>query len=233
MHFPDPQRSLYGFFLLVFLFFCTLPNSIQAQEDSQNHSSMNSSIDLRYGVHYLRKDSLDSFFDTKDSINFFKFSRLVGLSFSTTFNTAKFSEQDGFISLQYQLPNTINGNDSIDYTFSGYQIGLCMGGKDLLYAQKDLDLIYSFGVQFGYYYLKRENRNLDVPIRRSKNGIIAPQLVAEARYYIGMLKVGFNMRVQYDVSSGTWNHIDPSPTDFGGFKATGFAFQGVIGLRVN
>lgn len=194
---------------------------------------MNSSIDIRYGVHYLRKDSLDRFLHTKDSINFFKYSQLVGISISTTFNTGRFKEQDGFISIQYQLPNTITGNDSIDYTFTGYQIGFCMGGKDLLYANKDLDLIYAFGVQFGYYYLKRENRSLDVPIQRSKNGIIAPQLVTEVRYFIGMLKLGFNMRVQYDVSSGLWNHIDPSPTDFGGFKATGFAFQAVIGLKLN
>ncbi|MBL4657410.1 MAG: hypothetical protein JKX73_05375 [Flavobacteriales bacterium] len=204
-----------------------------AQDDSKNQSSMNSSIDLRYGVHYLRKDSLDLYLNTKDSVNFFKYSQLVGIGIATTFNTARFKEQDGFISIQYQLPNTIYGYDSIAYTFTGYQIGFCMGGKDLLYAKEDLDLIYSFGVQFGYYYLKRENQSLDVPIQRSKNGIIAPQLVAEARYFIGWLKLGFNMRVQYDVSGGTWNHVTPSGTNFGGFKATGFAFQGVIGVRLN
>ena len=198
-----------------------------------NKASMNSSIDVMFGSHYLRKDTLDKFLRVNDSVTFSNYSQIVGISFSKTFKTDRFKEQDGYINVQYQLPNTAKGADSTDYTFSGYQIGFCFGGKDLFYTNEQFDLVYSLGVQFGAYYLKRQHRTRAELRQRSRNGLIAPQLVMEARYFIGKLKIGFKMRGQYDISKTSWKHLDHTTFDFGAFSATGFAFQGMLGYKLD
>ena len=194
---------------------------------------MNSSIDAMLGLQYLKKDTLDTYMDGEGNSKFRRYSRIIGVSFAKSFVVDDSKGSDVFFTFQYQIPDLVNGIDSIDYTLTGYQIGLCIGGKDLFHTNKYFDVVYGLGVQFGGYYLKREFRLLPYKIEKTKNGVIAPQLVMEARYFIGDLKLGFKMRGQYDISNTQWKQLETSPLVIGGFSATGFAFQAMIGYKLD
>ena len=219
--------------LAALIIFCSSTLYAQDKTESKNQPSMNSSIDAMLGLQYLRKDTLDTYMDGEGNSKFRRYSRIVGVSFAKSFEADDSKGSDVFFTFQYQIPDLVNGIDSIDYTLTGYQIGLCIGGKDLFHANKDLDVVYGLGVQFGGYYLKREFRVSPYTVAKTKNGVIAPQLVMEARYFIGDLKLGFKMRGQYDISNTNWKQRDNSPLVFGGFSATGFAFQAMIGYKLD
>ncbi len=213
------------------------PPFLNAQDNdgttSKNQPSQNSSIDAMFGLQYLRKDTLDTYMDREAKSKFGRYSRIIGVSFAKSFEADGSKGSDVFFTCQYQVPNVVHGIDSIDYTLTGYQLGICVGGKDVFHANKEFDVVYGLGVQFGGYYLKRELLVFPYTVAKTKNGVIAPQLVIEARYFIGDLKLGFKMRGQYDISNTNWKQLDTSPLVFGGFSATGFAFQAMIGYRLN
>ena len=163
---------------------------------------------------------------------FSRYNTIVGISFAKSFEAENDKGADFFFTFQYQIPDVIKGVDSINYSFTGYQIGLCIGGKDIFDDNKDLDLVYGLGLQIGGYYLRREILTFPYTMAKTRNGIIAPQLVMEARYFIGDLKVGFKMRGQYDISNTNWIQLDSTPLVFGGFSATGFAFQLTVGYKL-
>ena len=216
----------------------SLPFNISAQEKSESESepkkqaSGNTSIDGLFGVHYLRKDTLDSYMSAAGNTRFKNAAQIVGISFTKSFNTGDDKSQDAYFTFQYQIPEIINGTDSVNYRFTGYQFGFCFGGKDVFHSNPKLDLVYALGVQFGGYYITREYRYTPFTVARIKNGVIAPQILVEGRYFAGPLKLGMKMSVQYDISNTSWKQLDISPTVFGGFSATGVAFQAVLGYKL-
>ena len=230
---PSSSSVLSSSLLAALIAFCSTTLYAQDQTEAKNQPSLNSSIDAMLGLQYIRKDTLDTYMDGEGNSKFRKYSRIVGVSFAKSFEADDSKGSDVFFTFQYQIPDLVNGIDSIDYTLTGYQIGLCIGGKDLFHANKDFDVVYGLGVQFGGYYLKREFRLFPYTVAKTKNGVIAPQLVMEARYFIGDLKLGFKMRGQYDISNTNWKQLDTSPLVFGGFSATGFAFQAMIGYKLD
>jgi len=211
--------------------------TLVAQDDnsstSKNQPSKNSSIDAMLGLQYLQKDTLDIYMDGEANSKFSRYSRIIGISFAKSIEADGSKGSDIFFTFQYQVPDVVHGLDSINYTLTGYQLGICIGGKDLFHANREFDVVYGLGVQFGGYYVKQELREFPYTVAKTKNGVIAPQLVVESRYFIGDLKLGFKMRGQYDISNTNWKQLDTSPLVFGGFSATGFAFQAMIGYRLD
>ena len=223
-HAPKYLRSL--------ILFLVISHSVTAQSDFKMQGSKNSSIDVMFGTQFLRKDTLDKYIYSVDSVKFANYSNIVGISAAISFEINEDNSQDAFISVQYQLPNVARGLDSSAYSFYGYQFGVCVAGKDLFYGKKAFDLVYCVGVQFGSYYFKMENPILPGDVR-AKNGVIAPQVILESRYFIGDLKLGLKLRAQYDISNSSWRALDPFQIPFGGFSATGGAAQLVVGYRIS
>jgi len=202
------------------------------QSDFKLQGSQHTSIDALFGTQFLRKDTLDKYIYSVDSVKFANYSTVLGISAAISFEINEENSQDAFISVQYQLPNTARGLDGNEYSFSGYQLGVCMAGKDLFSGKENFDLVYCMGVQFGSYYFRMPNPVLPGDLR-AKNGIIAPQVVLEARYFIGDFKIGLKLRAQYDVSNTSWKALDPFRIPFGGFSGTGGAAQLVLGFRIS
>ena len=225
-------RALSRNLLFVLILLSLSKYSLGQEEVSRGTASMNSSIDIMFGSQYLRKDTLDNYLSDQHPYTFSNYARVIGISWATTIFIAKSDiHQDAFFTFQYQFPNIVRINDSLEYSLTGYQIGIA-SGRDLFYANKTFDLIFAAGVQFGGYYLTR-NADKGLNISRTKNGVIAPQIIFEARYFIGNLKIGLKTRVQYDISNTNWNTIEGPPIKYGGFSAVGIAFQIMMGYKLN
>lgn len=144
----------------------------------------------------------------------------LGISGAETMNIKKKYLIDAHFDIMFHNTQRNSSEDSIQYTWSGWHIGLD-AGIDLFPKQKRFDIITALGLNMGSFKLVQETEFDDA--RFNTNPFIAPKFIFEPRLFIGKYFC-FSLRseLMIDLSNSQWKIKNNGVDNLGATKATGF-----------
>ncbi|HTL83309.1 MAG TPA: hypothetical protein VL651_16455 [Bacteroidia bacterium] len=140
----------------------------------------------------------------------------------------RYGESDGLITFNYIFPKTVDINDTMKCSYSGFHIvPSLLLGKDVWHSDA-FDCVLSLGADFGFTFYHEEGPNSYYYYR---NYFLSPSFRTDVRYVYKHFIAGVCFYARYDVTNPEWKS---SVTEFPGIAGTaysGFAAEFYIGYH--